>query len=53
MTKKEYKTPEMRVIKLQPAQMLAQSGGAVKSVVNGEGFTGEGFKWGNDPGYDR
>ena len=47
MTKKEYKTPEMRVIKLQPAQMLAQSGGAVKSVY------GEGFKWGNDPGYDR
>lgn len=48
MTKKEYKTPEMRVIKLQPAQMLAQSGGAVKSVNNGEGFN-----WGNNPGYDR
>ena len=47
MTKKEYKTPEMRVIKLQPAQMLAQSGGAVKSV------NGEGFNCGNNPGYDR
>ena len=45
MEKKNYEKPEQRVIRLQPCRMLAQSGGAVRSV------TGE-WIWGI-PTYDR
>lgn len=49
MKKKSYEKPEQRVIRLQPCRMLAQSGGAVRSVTGD--VTGE-WIWGI-PTYDR